>query len=265
MSLSDHHISGFEELVSNLQKIAIEHRASYTSADRDREVVVHFTQNQKILDALKPDIFIIANIFRPLPFLHEHNYSLDLGVEDSSYANIVQFISPEILQLSDLIDRKILEFCFERDIKPFDFVYRFYFNVDCPNRSLRRICRTMLMIATNTAGQLSHCVVCLNNITDQVVRVKYPGFEIKFSASLAHYEKELLDTISAELPEPYTLSDREREVILNLHNGLSSKMIAERLSISKHTVDTHRRNLLKKLKVSNTAGLLRTASDLGIV
>jgi DNA-binding NarL/FixJ family response regulator len=50
-----------------------------------------------------------------------------------------------------------------------------------------------------------------------------------------------------------------------LHNGLSSKMIAARLSISKHTVDTHRRNLLKKLKVSNTAGLLRTASDLGII
>lgn len=55
------------------------------------------------------------------------------------------------------------------------------------------------------------------------------------------------------------LTKRERDVMLQLGRGQSSKMIAETLQISLRTVETHRRNLCSKLKLSGAA-LVRIAS-----
>lgn len=52
------------------------------------------------------------------------------------------------------------------------------------------------------------------------------------------------------------LSNRERDVIRQLTLGKSSKEIAESLNISPNTVDTHRRNILKKLNISSTGELV---------
>lgn len=52
-----------------------------------------------------------------------------------------------------------------------------------------------------------------------------------------------------------TLSDRERDVLVSLAQGLSNKQIAEDLSISINTVITHRRNIARKLQIHSPAGL----------
>lgn len=57
------------------------------------------------------------------------------------------------------------------------------------------------------------------------------------------------------------ISNRERDVVRLLVLNCSSKEIAEKLNISSNTVDTHRRNILKKLNISSTGelvGLLKT-------
>jgi DNA-binding NarL/FixJ family response regulator len=52
------------------------------------------------------------------------------------------------------------------------------------------------------------------------------------------------------------LSLREIDVIKLIKEGLSSKEIATRLVLSTRTVEVHRHNILKKLKLNNTAGLI---------
>ena len=51
------------------------------------------------------------------------------------------------------------------------------------------------------------------------------------------------------------LSDREKEVLVQLVNGLSNKEIADKLCISTHTVISHRKNIVRKLDIHSTAGL----------
>lgn len=51
------------------------------------------------------------------------------------------------------------------------------------------------------------------------------------------------------------LSDREKEVLIHLVNGMSNKEIANALCISTHTVISHRKNLTKKLNIHSVAGL----------
>lgn len=51
------------------------------------------------------------------------------------------------------------------------------------------------------------------------------------------------------------LTEREKEITRLLLNGLTSRNIAEKLFISKNTVDTHRRNILRRLNLKNTIEL----------
>lgn len=59
------------------------------------------------------------------------------------------------------------------------------------------------------------------------------------------------------------LSRREREVLEAIAQSKRNTEIAEVLHISPLTVKTHRRNLLRKFEVSNTAGLIKRAMELG--
>lgn len=60
------------------------------------------------------------------------------------------------------------------------------------------------------------------------------------------------------------LSEREIEVINLIREGLSSKEIADKLGISIKTVEVHRHNILKKLKVKNTASLINFINSSGL-
>lgn len=71
-----------------------------------------------------------------------------------------------------------------------------------------------------------------------------------------------------ELKRPDTLhilSDREREVLALIDNGMTSKGIARQLSISVHTVSRHRQEILCKLQVRNSIEACRIARDLKIL
>ena len=64
---------------------------------------------------------------------------------------------------------------------------------------------------------------------------------------------------------PDALSDREKDVIISLVQGMSNKEIADHLCISINTVITHRRNIARKLQIHSPAGLTIYAIVNGLV
>ena len=68
-----------------------------------------------------------------------------------------------------------------------------------------------------------------------------------------------------EKKEGIPLSKRELEVLQLIAEEFTNPEIAEKLFISIRTVDTHRRNLIEKLAVKNTAGLVKYAIRNGII
>jgi DNA-binding CsgD family transcriptional regulator len=61
------------------------------------------------------------------------------------------------------------------------------------------------------------------------------------------------------------ISKREEEVLQLISFEMNTREIANRLFISQHTVITHRRNLLAKLRAGNVAGMIRRGFELGIL
>jgi DNA-binding NarL/FixJ family response regulator len=58
---------------------------------------------------------------------------------------------------------------------------------------------------------------------------------------------------------PESLTSREQQILELIWAGFKNKEIGHRLKISVKTVEAHRSNMMKKMRVSNTAQLLRTA------
>lgn len=63
----------------------------------------------------------------------------------------------------------------------------------------------------------------------------------------------------------YNLTKRELEILGLISRALSNKEIAKELYISDQTVGVHRKNIMRKLGVSNTAGLIKLAYDYSLV
>lgn len=71
-----------------------------------------------------------------------------------------------------------------------------------------------------------------------------------------------LDSFSCEA---VSISDRENEIITLIAEGHTNEEIAEFLFLSKHTVNTHRKNIMGKLGVKNTAGIVMYAVKMNLV
>jgi two-component system NarL family response regulator len=68
-----------------------------------------------------------------------------------------------------------------------------------------------------------------------------------------------------ENPDREQLTNREQTILLQLAQGKSNKDVAQALDISVRTVETHRKNIKRKLGIASTAGLTRYALEHGVL
>lgn len=73
-----------------------------------------------------------------------------------------------------------------------------------------------------------------------------------------NFDKQVLEPMQS-------LSTQEKKILAFLGKGKQSKEIADVLGVSSHTIDTHRRNLLKKTNCIDTTGLITYAKLVGLV
>ena len=98
-----------------------------------------------------------------------------------------------------------------------------------------------------------------------------PTDEIRTAIDTVMQGKTYLCTGAAEALEPNisdgreTLTGREQTVLLELAMGKSNKEVALDLDISVRTVETHRKNIKRKLDITSTAGLTRYAMEHGVL
>ena len=74
-----------------------------------------------------------------------------------------------------------------------------------------------------------------------------------------------IKVVKTDISESIKLSNRENEILSFVIDGFLSKEISEKLSISLHTVNTHRQNILKKLGANTSIEAIRFARKLNLV
>lgn len=77
--------------------------------------------------------------------------------------------------------------------------------------------------------------------------------------ALCNRAKELYAGAAFSMQDLPRLTQREKEILIMISNGLTSNQIADKLFLSPVTIETHRRNLLTKFKVKNMIELVQLA------
>lgn len=111
-------------------------------------------------------------------------------------------------------------------------------------------------IAVDEAGGMTHAI----NVHTNISHIKQESGGMMSLLGLNGRESFVgIDPFNPNFESGNPLTDREREVLDYLSRGFSSKDISKALDISPHTVDTHRRSMLKKLDSANTIELVQKA------
>lgn len=72
-------------------------------------------------------------------------------------------------------------------------------------------------------------------------------------------------TLKDNFQKRLCLSKREQEILVLISKGLTSQRIGTKLFISKYTVETHRKNILRKLELNSSTELVKFAIQQGLV
>lgn len=99
-----------------------------------------------------------------------------------------------------------------------------------------------------------------NSSREELIKAIHAVYEgcIYFSGEVGIALQEYQKSSMKELP---ALTAREKEVLELIAEGYTNPQIAEKIFLSSFTVDSHRKNLLAKLSVKNTASLVRLAVE----
>ncbi|HLK30796.1 MAG TPA: response regulator transcription factor [Puia sp.] len=80
-----------------------------------------------------------------------------------------------------------------------------------------------------------------------------------------HPEIKQSELLTNEFIKKYQLTERETEIIGKIAKGLTTKEIAGELFLSEFTINTHRRNICRKLNIYTPVGLINFAKEHGLV
>jgi two-component system nitrate/nitrite response regulator NarL len=99
----------------------------------------------------------------------------------------------------------------------------------------------------------------------QAIKAVHAG-EVYFSPAVSRVlVEEMVDgKTPVEAPMPLPLTERERQVLSLIAEGLLNKQIADRLGIGVRTIETHRERIMRKLDIHTVAGLTKYAIAQGM-
>lgn len=206
-----------------------------------------------------PKILIADTQFLVIEALHSllsnDNQFLIAGVADNKY-ELIKLLENDTYQL--LIT---------------DIVLLDYDSVNDLLEIKRRLPNLAILILTNSITKIEFTE--LSKIGIKNIIYKTAGREEIFSAIDAtlrgkkYYADEILDMMlemgeSKAVPEePTHLTSTEIEIVRLIAGGLTTKEIANQKHISFHTVNTHRKNIFRKMGVSNASELIMLAIKAG--
>jgi DNA-binding NarL/FixJ family response regulator len=150
-------------------------------------------------------------------------------------------------------------------------------DIGIPDKSGIELCKevkekypSVFIIGLSTFNQQSFIQKMMDNNASGYVLKNATKEELLEAISVVSKGKtylsfEVAKTLKTNPAENIILTRRETEVLKLIADGLTNSEIAKKLFISSTTVDTHRKNLLAKFDVKNTALLIRMAVQMELI
>ena len=204
-------------------------------------------------------------------------YIIDMANQELAYhRNMDQMLGYPASQ----IDLSLLYTLFHPDDAPkviwltkstLDFVYRHYspeafqtnllvdYRIRKKDGTYMRILRQSTVYDTDDDGRIVATLSLCTDIT-QIKPVGEVKWQVTGMKNVGDFQAEGISSA-----DRFNFSNREKEIIKLVATGKSSETISKELKISINTVNTHRRNILKKAGMHNTAEIVKYGIETGIL
>jgi len=171
-----------------------------------------------------------------------------------NFSSLSTIIHPDDVKRYSEIMRYSLIYALENPIKPFDIEFILSYRMQKKDGSFIRVLRNSTVADVDQRGLM---VTNFSTLTDISFMSKSTMVEWSFSTKNEDLKKDFMDYVESSYKNYF--SPRQIEILTLLKQGHKSIEIAEKLSISKHTVDTQRRKMLQKCGCKNTPELIEFA------
>jgi DNA-binding CsgD family transcriptional regulator len=190
------------------------------------------------------------------------NIEIILGykIEDISLKKMYDIIHPDDRKIIAKATEKTIQFAFDVPSEPFEYVFNMDYRIKKASGNYLRMLRQTCMFKKDNSGKMVLTLAVYTDISHikkgNCIDLTYTGPDLNI---FKFPDEELLVLINKDI-----LTNAELNILGLLSNGKTSKEIANILSISSHTVDTHRRNMLCKTGTRNIRELIAFAMEKGL-
>ena len=239
----------------------------------DRDVVAKHVEQQLLIDEILPDtasLFVITDIASATyPFVGSQlevlsGYSID-EFYSAGYQLFIQCLHPEerdvimLRVLPELVNYVATVPDEVRKSCQSQFNFRF-------KRKNGEYINVLAQSYVLEVGQMGMVALALSSIIQlETIEILPLRWSTRLIKNNGISETAFIRTHNTSIDLIEKITPRELDILRNLAAGKTSKLIGKELSISPHTVDTHRRRLLKKLNCKSVVDLARFAYRNGLI
>src|SRR5690606_5998532 len=144
--------------------------------------------------------------------------------------------------------------------KVFRYKTRYDFRIRCKDGQIKRLLQQVAVIQSDDEGAVLRTFVIFTDISDLKQRNKMVLSIIGLEGEPSYID---IQRVQKLVPHKSILTKREKQVFQLLVDGYQSQEIAEILTISPHTVGSHRKNIFKKTNANTVLQLVKLGLEKG--
>jgi DNA-binding CsgD family transcriptional regulator len=230
-----------EEIKLNKWNKLVKSQKSKSNIDNQIEIPEQIKSYFFIFDCFDNKILFTNTAFKTVTGYETHDLNLDF---------LLKIIHPDDLNYFFESEERFLEFTNKLLFNEhFKYSHSYSYRIKTKSGKYIRIFQECQALEVNNSGHLTKTLVN-HKIVEYTENVSVTDFKI--------YDKSQNSYIDAE--NRYNLTKRELEILNLIKSGLNSQQISDKLSISKNTILTHRKNILNKTNCSSFIELIKKLS-----
>lgn len=239
----------------------------FTQEDKAQNMTIEGAQAVALLYAkLEHAVAVLSDLKTNKSYIYKGALAATMGWGENDCEEIDSIWEDEIyreIHPDDLLNRHLLELQYFQLLKNLSIKERAHYHTESRIRvrdkegEYKAILHRTFYMNPDEQEQLRLALCLYNFSSNPILPVVFEGV--------------ILNTVTGEVIRPdhqkcnMLLTVREKEILCLIKQGKLSKEIAALLSISVHTINRHRQNILEKLRVNNSIEALKVAEGLGLI
>lgn len=226
-------------------------------------------QQISALFAFGPFYYYILN-FETLKMEYVSEGTKDvLGLEPSEFSlqKGFEIIHPEDMDFLSTQEARAIEFLYKNvnENERLEYKVAYMFRLKNTAGDYRTILHQAKALSLTKEGRIQYVLGIHTDITHLKFPITHEVSIINTEGKVSPVHENIIDLFLTSSNLRNIFSNREKEIIFYMSTGLDANEIAQKMYLSPHTVNTHKRNILHKSDCKNTAELIAKCVKEGII